>query len=197
MTTTPSSLQEIIAPAVESSGLVLEECGLTGEGDHRTLHVVVDRSEGTEGLDLDTVSAVATAVSSALDAAGDDLPELGRSPYQLEVSSPGVSRPLTDPRHWRRNVGRTVSVSVDGADPITARVVEADPDSVVLAPVRPGAKKGMPAKEGAPERLPFSRLGAGTIQVELTHGAPAHQDGDAQHGRHPQDAADDVSDTEA
>lgn len=161
MTTTPSSLQEIIAPAVESSGLVLEECGLTGEGDHRTLHVVVDRSEGTEGLDLDTVSAVATAVSSALDAAGDDLPELGRSPYQLEVSSPGVSRPLTEPRHWRRNVGRTVSVSVDGADPITARVVEADADSVVLAPVRPAPRRACRPRRAPPSACPSPDWGQG------------------------------------
>ena len=51
MTTNPSSLQEIIAPAVERTGLLLEETSITGDGDHRTLHVSVDRLEGTEGLD--------------------------------------------------------------------------------------------------------------------------------------------------
>lgn len=197
MTTNPSSLQEIIAPAVEGTGLVLEETTISGEGDHRTLHVSVDRRDGTEGLDLDTVSAVSSAVSSALDAAGDDLPELGRAPYQLEVSSPGVSRPLTTARHWKRNVGRMVSVSVDGGEPVIARIQDADEESVVLVPVRPGAKKGMPAKEGPAERHGLDRLGPGAIQVELTHGAAAVKDGVAQEGRHPEDAADDVLDTEA
>lgn len=197
MTVNPSSLQEIIDPAVKGAGLLLEEVSVSGAGEHRTLHVVVDRPEGTEGLDLDTVSAVSSAVSGALDAAGEDLPEIGRDPYQLEVSSPGVSRPLTTARHWRRNVGRTVSVSVDGAEPIIARIQEAEDDAVVLVPIRPGAKKGMPAKEGAPERHGLDRLGPGSIQVELTHGAPAQQDGAAQPGRHPEGAADHVSDTEA
>lgn len=197
MTTNPSSLQEIIAPAVERTGLLLEETSITGDGDHRTLHVSVDRLEGTEGLDLDTVSVVAAAVSSALDAAGEDLPELGRAPYQLEVSSPGVSRPLTTARHWRRNVGRMVSVSLDGGETVLARIQDANDESVILVPIKPGAKKGMPAKEGSAERHELDRLGPGSIQVELTHGAAAVKGEAAQQGRHPEGAADDFLDTEA
>ena len=97
------------------------------------------------------------------------MPELGAEAYQLEVSSPGVSRPLTEPRHWRLNVGRMVSVSL-GEQEITARIREADESGVVLVPVRPGAKKGMPAKVGEPERHAYDRLGPGRVQVELTTG---------------------------
>lgn len=168
-TDNPRSLSELVAPAVEAAGMYFESVAVTGEPGHRTLQVVVDRAEGTAGLDLDEVAAVAGAVSEALDAAGDPLPGLGTEAYQLEVSSPGVSRPLTEPRHWRRNVGRMVSVSLDGAE-VTGRIREADETGVVLVPVRPGAKKGMPAKVGEPERHAYDRLGPGRVQVELTTG---------------------------
>lgn len=165
----PGSLAELVAPAVEAAGMYFESVTVAGEPGHRSLQVVVDRPEGTAGLDLDDVAAVATAVSEALDAAGDHLPELGSEPYQLEVSSPGVSRPLTEPRHWRRNVGRMVTVSLGGQE-VTARIREADESGVVLVPVRAGAKKGMPAKVGEPERHAYDRLGPGRVQVELSSG---------------------------
>jgi ribosome maturation factor RimP len=165
----PGSLAELVAPAVEAAGMHFESVTVAGEPGHRSLQVVVDRPDGTTGLDLDDVAAVAHAVSEALDAAGDHLPELGTEAYQLEVSSPGVSRPLTEPRHWRLNVGRLVSVSL-GEQEITARIREADESGVVLVPVRPGAKKGMPAKVGEPERHAYDRLGPGRVQVELTTG---------------------------
>jgi ribosome maturation factor RimP len=165
----PGSLADLVAPAVEAAGMHFESVTVAGEPGHRSLQVVVDRPDGTTGLDLDDVAAVAHAVSEALDAAGDHLPELGTEAYQLEVSSPGVSRPLTEPRHWRLNVGRLVSVSL-GEQEITARIREADESGVVLVPVRPGAKKGMPAKVGEPERHAYDRLGPGRVQVELTTG---------------------------
>lgn len=171
----PGSLAALVAPAVEAAGMYFESVTVTGEPGHRTLQVVVDRPEGTAGVELDEVAAVARAVSDALDAAGDDLPALGTEAYQLEVSTPGVSRPLTEPRHWRRNLGRMVSVTPAGdgagqATEVTARIQEADDAGVVLVPVRPGAKKGMPAKVGEPERHGYDRLGPGRVQVELSTG---------------------------
>jgi ribosome maturation factor RimP len=169
-----TGLSELVAPAVESTGLYFEGATVEGEPGHRVLKVVVDRTEGTAGLDLDDVAAVSTAISAALDAAGSDLPELGAEAYQLEVSSPGVSRPLTAPRHWRRNIGRLVAVEVrpdDGpAAALTGRIQDADGDGVVLVPVKPGAKKGMPAKVGRPERHAYAHLGPALVQVELTRG---------------------------
>ncbi|MFC7402876.1 ribosome maturation factor RimP [Citricoccus sp. GCM10030269] len=169
-----AGLAGLVAPAVESTGLYCEAVTVGGEPGERVLTVIVDRTEGTEGLDLDEIAAVTQAVSTALDAADDDLPELGTEPYQLEVSSPGVSRPLTEPRHWRRNVGRLVTVEVEpgteSAAVVTGRIESVDEDGVVLVPVRPGAKKGMPAKVGAPERHAYDRLGPAQVQVELTRG---------------------------
>lgn len=165
----PGSLAALVAPAVEASGLYLESVTVTGDPGHRAVQVVVDRPEGIEGVDLDEVAAVAGAVSDALDAAGDRLPELGAEAYQLEVTTPGVSRPLTEPRHWRRNVGRMVTVTVDGRE-LTGRIREAGEDGIVFVPVRPGAKKGMPARVGEPEYHAYDRLGPGRVQVELSTG---------------------------
>lgn len=187
MNTSPDTtgLDALVTAAVDPLGLLLESTTAGGEPGQRVLTVVVDRSEGTAGLDLDELAEATRAVSAALDAAGEDLPGLGTEPYQLEVSTPGVSRPLTEPRHWRRNVGRLVEVQIEadagpdgGAEPagaapgpaLTARIQSADEAGVVLVPVRPGAKKGMPAKVGEPERHPYDRLGPATVQVELTRG---------------------------
>lgn len=166
-------LTQIVTEAVDRAGLYLEEVTVGGSPGHRTLHVMVDHIEGVEGVELDTVAQVSARISAALDAAGDELPGLGTEPYQLEVTSPGTSRSLTEPRHWRRNEGRMVSVSVDGGEPITARITAVDGDGVELTPLRPGAKKGMPAKVGTPQHHAYHRLGPGAVQVELGHGAAA------------------------
>lgn len=180
-----TGLHALVSAAVDTLGLHLEAATVGGEPEQPVLTVVVDRSEGTESLDLDELAEVTRAVSAALDAAGEDLPGLGTEPYQLEVSTPGVSRPLTEPRHWRRNVGRLVTVQIaadagpdGGAEPagaeprpaLTARIQTADEAGVVLVPVRPGAKKGMPAKVGEPEQHGYDRLGPAQVQVELTRG---------------------------
>ena len=67
------------------------------------------------------------AVSAALDAAEEAGDAVVPGEYVLEVSSPGVDRPLTEPRHWRRNVGRLVAVTVTGEGQVTGRVVAAEP----------------------------------------------------------------------
>jgi ribosome maturation factor RimP len=76
----------------------------------------------------------------------------------LEVSSPGVDRPLTEPRHWRRAVGRLVKVEADGR-PVTGRVVEVDDAGVILEP------------EGGERRpVAWAALGRGRVQVEFNRG---------------------------
>src|SRR6202041_842236 len=75
---------------------------------------------------------IAEAISRQLSAALDEAAVMGEFPYTLEVSSPGVDRPLTDPRHWRRAVGRLVKVTVADSGVITGRIVSADPDGVTL-----------------------------------------------------------------
>ena len=100
--------------------------------------------------DLDHVSR---DISALLDANN----VLGETPYTLEVSSPGVDRPLTDPRHWRRAVGRLVQVTAADSGSISGRVIAADSDGVTLE------------IEGARRRFGYAALGAGAVQVEFGH----------------------------
>jgi len=82
---------------------------------------------------------------------------MGDFPYTLEVSSPGVDRPLTDYRHWRRAVGRLVRVPVADSGAVAGRVLSADADGVTLD------------VEGARRRFAYGVLGAGAVQVEFGH----------------------------
>ena len=84
-------------------------------------------------------------------------PVMGDFPYTLEVSSPGVDRPLTEPRHWRRSAGRLVQVTAAEAGTVTGRVVAADLDGVTLD------------IGGDRRRFGYAALGAGTVQVEFGH----------------------------
>jgi ribosome maturation factor RimP len=115
----------LLGPVVAATGLELEDVELRSVGRRLVLRVLVD---GETGVSLDQVATASHAVSEAL----DDAEPLGDEPYTLEVSSPGVDRPLTLPRHWRRNVGRLVAVTlVDGRE-VTGRVLSVDDEQVEL-----------------------------------------------------------------
>jgi ribosome maturation factor RimP len=167
-------LHEFLRPTVEQHNLLLEDVEVRIAGSHRTLHVVVDLpDDGVEGLSLDTISEVSQSVSNALDNdPGDD----GR-PYNLEVSSPGVSRPLTEPRHWRRNVGRLVAVKlVDGED-LEGRLTDAGESSISLTPLMV-VKKGTKPKFGEDREIPYDKIRKGTVQVEFAHADAEESGGD-------------------
>jgi ribosome maturation factor RimP len=117
--------------------------------------VVVDRDGG---ISLDDIAEVSRAVSAAL----DERDPMGEAPYDLEVTSPGVSRPLTLPRHWRRNAGRLVQVPLTAGGELTGRIIEADEEGVTLE--LPGKK---PGTKGGERRLAYSELGRGKVQVEF------------------------------
>ena len=123
---------------------------VTSAGKRSLVRVVVD-ADG--GVDLDAVADVSRAVSDALDG-GDAF----AGPFVLEVSSPGVDRPLTEPRHWRRAVGRLVAVPV-GEQTLTGRVVEAGDTGVVLD------------VDGARHAVGWAELGAGKVQIEFNRTA--------------------------
>lgn len=161
-----AALTAMVEDAVADAGVVVEEVRVAGAAATPTVEVVLDRAAGPEGLSLDEVAALSARVSAALDAAGDEVPGVGAGEYMLEVTTAGVDRPLTQPRHFERNVGRLVSVSVDGAEPVTARLTHVGEHDVELVVVRPGAKKGMPAKELPAERVGMDRLGPAVVQVE-------------------------------
>jgi ribosome maturation factor RimP len=106
----------LLGPAVASTGIDLEDVEIRTVGRRIVVRVLVDSETG---VSLDQVAAASTAVSEALDA--DD--PFGDEPYTLEVSSPGVERPLTLPRHWRRSAGRLVAVTTTKHEQVTGRIV--------------------------------------------------------------------------
>lgn len=109
-------LGPLIEPAVAASGCDLEDLRVSLAGRRRRIEVVIDRDGG---VDLDLIAEVSRAVSEALDAAD----ATGEAPYVLEVASPGVDRPLTEAKHWRRNVGRLVTACTADGGEITGRIV--------------------------------------------------------------------------
>jgi ribosome maturation factor RimP len=165
-----------IAPVVGQCGYDLEELVVTPAGRRSVVRVVVDRDQG---VTLDDIAEVSKAVSEVLDANDDGM---GR-PYVLEVTSPGVDRPLTEHRHWRRNVGRLVTVAVGSsgsADEVTGRVTDVDQAGVVLAVEakgKPGAKKKPPT----PRHVPWAQLGHGRVQVEFGRPEAGDETADADH----------------
>ena len=152
-----------IEPVVADAGYDLEELVVTPAGRRSIVRVVVDRDAG---VTLDDVAEVSRAISEVLDSNDDGM---GRTPYVLEVTSPGVDRPLTEPRHWRRNVTRLVTVTVGPAgsrDEVIGRITAIDDAGVTLAVEahgKPGAKKRPPT----PRLVPWAELGAGRVQVEF------------------------------
>lgn len=115
-----------LAPVVSTAGYDLEDVVVTPAGKRRMVRVTLDKDGG---VTLDECAEVSRAVSAALDEA-DDL--LGQQPYTLEVSSPGVSRPLTQPRHWRRSIARLVKVTLADSSATTGRVTAATQEAAVL-----------------------------------------------------------------
>jgi ribosome maturation factor RimP len=146
-------IADVIRPVIAAAGMDLESVRVTAAGRRRLLRVVVDSDRG---VSLDDAATVSRELSAAL----DTVAVMGDFPYTLEVSSPGVDRPLTDQRHWRRAVGRLVQVAVTdsgGTRPVSGRVAAADADGVTLD------------VEGARRRFSYAVLGPGAIQLEFGH----------------------------
>ena len=106
-------------------GLDIEAVDITPAGKRRILRIAVDKDGG---VTLDEVAEATREVSSVLD--GSDV--MGEQPYTLEVTSRGVDRPLTLPRHWRRNASRLVKVTFTDGESATGRIVESGDDAVTL-----------------------------------------------------------------
>lgn len=177
-------LRTVIEPVLAEAGYDLEDLAVARAGRRHLVRVIVD---GDGGVSLDAVADVSRAVSAALDRAEESGTDLIAGEYQLEVSSPGVDRPLTLPRHWRRNVGRLVRVTAKGpgvvpADSpgtpgqrrangpggdrqVTGRVIAADAERVVFD------------IDGTSAGWAYPDLGPGRVQIEFNRpGEPADED---------------------
>ena len=119
------SITDLISPAVTEAGFFLEEVLIASPGSHRIVTCVVD---GPTPLNLDQVTVASRVISELLDTAEF----MGETPFTLEVTSPGVDRPLTQPRHWTKNLTRLIKVTLSDGASITGRLTKFDEVSAKL-----------------------------------------------------------------
>ncbi|MCX6429167.1 MAG: ribosome maturation factor RimP [Actinomycetes bacterium] len=118
-------IQEALTPVVESAGFFLEEVHIASPSNRRVVTCIVD---GEISLNLDQVTLVSKEISAIL----DEAPFMGQTPFTLEVTSPGVDRPLTLPRHWRKNLSRLVRIVLLSGEVVTGRIAASNESTVTL-----------------------------------------------------------------
>jgi len=148
-------VERALEPAVSDRGLDLELVDVQPAGRRRVVRVLVDRDGG---ISLDEVAELSHYLSEVLDASD----AMGDQPYVLEVSSPGVDRPLTLPRHWRRAKGRLVIVQLTDGGTIAGRVLRNTDENCVLA------------TDSGDRTLRLSSVARAQIEVEFTHRNTGH-----------------------
>jgi ribosome maturation factor RimP len=124
-------LRGVLEPVVTAAGFELDAVEVRAAGRRHAVTVVVDRPDdgGPGGVGLDDVAQLSRSAAGEL----DQHEHLIDGSYTLEVTSPGVDRPLTTPRHWRRAWLRLVAISLTDGSELTARVGRADDDGVRVA----------------------------------------------------------------
>ena len=143
-----SRIADALRDQLAALGLDLEAVELTPAGKRRMLRVAVDQDGG---VSLDDIADATRAVAGVL----DDGDLMGESAYTLEVTSRGVDRPLTEPRHWRRNRDRLVKVSLLDGTQLIGRVTDSDDGGVTLDVA------------GSPRRLAYDEVGKALVQIEF------------------------------
>ena len=158
----PADLVHVLEPVVRAAGMDLESVRVSPAGRRRLLKLVVD-ADG--GVGLDAIAEVSREVSARLDASG----AMGEVPYTLEVSSPGVDRPLTEPRHWRRAQGRLVSapLAVAGGHDRGRKGASRRPPTMKGRILVAGDTSVTLDIDGDQVELDYAELGPGQVQVEF------------------------------
>ncbi len=123
--TITEQVTQAIAPAIVAAGFYLEDVQVLSHGRRRTITCIVD---GESSLNLDEVTAASKIIAEILDTATF----LDETPFTLEVTSPGVDRPLTHPRHWRKNLTRLVRITLNNGEVVEGRIQSSDEVSVSL-----------------------------------------------------------------
>jgi ribosome maturation factor RimP len=169
-----TDLRGVLEPVVAAAGFELDALDVRAAGRRHTVRIVVDSDAG---VGLDDIAAISRAASDEL----DRHEHLVGGSYTLEVTSPGVDRPLTTPRHWRRAHLRLVAVRPVTGDPFAGRVGTAGDDAVTLL------------VEGALREVRYADVAHAAVEVEfapppekeialLDRGRSAPADGAARHG---------------
>lgn len=158
-----AELQRQAEAAAQAAGLVVEEVRLTQAGKRRVVRVVVDLPETVVGsVPLDSVAQASQSLSESLDASD----VLGAVPYLLEVTSPGVDRPLIERRHYARARTRRVRLALTGGAAAEGRVIEVNDEGVVL--LDPTLDPTAPRPEGAERIVGWNEITGGRMVVEFS-----------------------------
>jgi len=153
MGTDDDRLRAIVTEVTSAHGYDLEELTARAVGRRRVVRVVIDSDDG---VDLDDAAEVSREISARLD--GPDDPT-GEVPYTLEVTSPGVGRPLREPRHFRRARGRLLAVTT-GQGEVTGHLLRADEHGIELL---------VTGKKGAiePVAVVYDQITGAKVEVEF------------------------------
>jgi ribosome maturation factor RimP len=143
-----SIVESVVRDAVAGTGFELESLEEVRAGQRRLLRVIIDSDMG---VGLDDIATVSRVVSLVL----DQRDELLVGPYTLEVTSPGVDRPLTLPRHWRRNRLRLVRAVLVAGGELIGRIGDCDDKGVTLL------------VSGSLRRVPYAELRRAVVEVEF------------------------------
>jgi ribosome maturation factor RimP len=149
-------IEQELATPLGAIGLDVVAVELTPAGKRRVLRIAVDADDG---VTLDDVAGATKTVSEVLDASD----VMGEQPYTLEVTSRGVDRPLTLPRHWRRNTDRLVKVTTTDGDTVTGRILRSDDEAATLD------------VEGTLREVRYAEVAKALVQVEFNR-KPSHQE---------------------
>jgi len=145
-------ISQLVTPAVEAQGFFLEEVQLVSPGKHRIVTCIVD---GETSLNMDQVTSVSRAISELL----DEAPFMGQTPFTLEVTSPGVDRPLTKPRHFAKNHDRLLKVVKLDGDVVIGRIAANSENEVTLTVTD--------KKEVKDVIVAFSDIKRATVEIEF------------------------------
>ena len=115
-------ISDAVTPALSALGFYLEDVTITSAGRRSMLTIIVD---GDTHLSLDQVTSATKAIGEIV----ESIQSLGETPFTLEVTSPGLDRPLTKPRHWRKNIDRLVKVVLLDGKEIKGRIKSASESS--------------------------------------------------------------------
>jgi ribosome maturation factor RimP len=164
--TTRDRIEAELRDPLRALDLDIEAVEITPAGKRRILRVAVDKDGG---VTLDDVADATREVNRVLDEESD---VMGEQPYTLEVTSRGVDRPLTLPRHWRRNAGRLVKVTLADGTSVTGRIGESGDESVTLE------------VSGKKQDVVYADVKKALVQVEFNrkdadHAADADEAGEA------------------
>jgi len=147
-------IRSVVEPSVVDAGFDLDDLVVTPAGKRRLVRVVVDKDGG---VTLDECAEVSREISRVL----DETDAMGSAAYTLEVSSRGVSRPLTRPRHWRRSRNRLVAVTLTDGTSLRGRLTGSDDDQAALD------------VDGTTHVVRYGDVATAVVQVEMSRAASA------------------------